>query len=329
MAEATNAAFAIVIPARDAASLLRRTLPALAPLAATHEVLVVDDGSRDDTAEVAVSLGARVLRLPSPGGPAAARNAGARAAAGSPEILVFLDADVLPHAETVTRLLAPFSDPGVAAAFGSYDDAPPERSWISLYKNLAHHFVHQRSGIEASTFWAGCGAIRRQVLLSVGGFDERYRHPSIEDVELGYRLRAARQGIRLVPDAQVTHLKRWTLATWVRSDLCHRAIPWARLLRAGRGLPRDLNFTVTDRLASALVALGVLGLAAAPLWLPGLGVAVVCGIAAATLDLPLLRLCARRGSRGFALVAAGLHLTHRALGLAGLAVGLALPPPRK
>jgi len=329
MPEATNAAFAIVIPARDAASFLRRTLPALAPLAATHEVLVVDDGSQDDTVEVAASLGARVLRLPSPGGPAAARNAGSRAASGSPEILVFLDADVLPRADTLPRLLAAFSDPGVAATFGSYDDSPPERAWISRYKNLAHHFVHQRSGPEASTFWAGCGAIRRDVLLSVGGFDERYRHPSIEDVELGYRLRGAGHRIRLVPDAQVAHLKRWSLGTWVHSDLCRRAIPWARLLGAGRGLPRDLNFTAADRVASGLVGLGLLGLAAAPWWPPACGVAAVAWVAAAALDLPFLGLCARRGSPGFVIAAAGLHLAHRALGLAGLVVGLTLPTPRK
>jgi hypothetical protein len=214
----------------------------------------------------------------------------------------------------------------VAATLGSYDDAPPERTWVSLYKNLAHHFVHQRSRAEASTFWAGCGAVRRDVFLSLGGFDEGYGHPSIEDVELGYRLRAAGHRIRLVHGAQVTHLKRWTLRTWVRSDLCHRAIPWARLLGAGHGLPKDLNFTASDRVASGLVALGLLGLAAAPWWLPGLGVAAISWVAAAALDLPLLGLCARQGSPGFVLVAAGLHLTHRALGLAGLVVGLALPP---
>src|SRR2546426_481548 len=153
----------------------------------------------------------------------------------------------------------------IVCAFGSYDAAPPARSWPSFYRNLAHHFVHQRSRREASTFWAGCGAVRRDAFLAAGGFDPAYRRPSVEDVELGYRLRAAGHRIRLVPEAQATHLKRWTLGGWLGSDLRDRAVPWARLVRAGRGLPADLNFTPGDRGASALVGLALL-LGAASAW---------------------------------------------------------------
>jgi hypothetical protein len=215
----------------------------------------------------------------------------------------------------------------VAATFGSYDDAPPGASWVSRYKNLGHHFVHQRSQQEASTFWAGCGAVRRDVFMAVGGFDERYRRPSIEDVELGYRLREAGHRIRLVHGAQVSHLKEWTFRSFLVSDLRDRAIPWARLVRAGRGLPRDLNFTTVDRLATLMV-----GAAAAALPLPLLdgrlaALAPLLLAAAAAVDLPFLRLAARRFSVGFAAAAAVLHLVHRAAAVAGFLVGYWTPGP--
>jgi len=209
-----------------------------------------------------------------------------------------------------------------------YDATPEARSWISLYKNLAHHFVHQRSSGDASSFWAGCGAIRTQCFRDLGGFDESYRRPSIEDVELGYRLRERGHRIRLLPDAQVTHLKEWSLTSWLRADLADRAVPWARLLRQGRSLPRDLNFTTANRAASLLVALGCASLTTA-LWRP-IALVPSAGVLALALalDADLLLLCARRGGILFAFAAAGFQLLHRLAGLLGLVIGLVIPKPR-
>jgi GT2 family glycosyltransferase len=317
----------VVVPVRDGREYLGRTLPPLlASLPAGSELIVVDDASRDGSADLARDLGARTIRLEGPRGPAAARNRGAAEARG--DLLVFLDADVRVHPDTLRRLLAPLAEGGTDAAFGSYDGEPPERSWVSLYKNLAHHFVHQRSRPEASTFWAGCGAVRRSVFESVGGFDEAYERPSIEDVELGYRLRAAGLRIRLVPEAQVTHLKRWTLASWLASDLRDRAIPWARLVRQGRGLPADLNFTLAGRAATALVGLALAALGLSLLVPRLLAVAAAALLLAIALDAPLLAFLARRVSLPFAAAAAGLHVLHRAVGLLGFAVGLATPARR-
>jgi GT2 family glycosyltransferase len=313
----------VIVPVRDGAAFLAESLPALtASLPPDAELIVCDDGSRDGSSDLAARLGARVIAWDVAAGPAAARNRGARAARG--DVLLFLDADVRARPDAVSRLRRALDDPAVAAAFGSYDDTPAARAWPSLYRNLAHHFVHQRSGSDASTFWAGCGVVRRDVFLAAGGFDTAYRRPSIEDVELGYRLRAAGHRIRLVREAQVTHLKRWTLAGWLVSDLRDRAVPWARLVRAGRGLPRDLNFTGRDRAASALVALALL-LGAASAWQAGLLVAALGAVAAsAVLDRELLSFMARRVSPGFAVAAAGMQVLHRGAGVVGLAGGLLL-----
>jgi len=312
----------VVVPVKDGAAYLERTLPALvAALPPGAELIVSDDGSRDASPDAARRHGARVVRSDATAGPAAARNRGAREASG--EVIAFLDADVRVHADTLERLLSPLSDPKLAAAFGSYDAAPEARSWVSLYKNLAHHFVHQRSAGEAQTFWAGCGAVRAEAFRSVGGFDERYARPSIEDVELGYRMRERGYRIELVPQAQVTHLKRWTLASFLLADLRDRAIPWARLLRSGRGLPAGLNFSARDRAATASVGLGLLAIAAWP-WLgaPAGLAGAACFAAALVFDLPFLAFAGRHVSPAFAMAAAALHLMHRAAGLVGLVIGM-------
>ena len=322
-----------IVPARDAASTLATILPALrAALPPGSELFVVDDGSADDTAAVAVADGARVLDALETRGPAAARNQGAREATGA--ILLFLDADCRPHDDAVTRLLDALEDPTVSAAFGSYDDRPETRTWISLYKNLAHHFVHQASAAEATTFWAGLGAIRRDTFRAVGGFDEAYVRSSIEDVELGYRLKAAGARIRLVKAAQVTHLKRWTLGSWLASDLRDRALPWARLLRTGRSLPRSLNFTLRDRTASGLVALAWLllagaGILGAPSRAAMLGAAALALALSLAFDLPFFRFAFRRVSLAFAIAAMGFQVLHRTAGLLGLALGFLGPHPKK
>jgi hypothetical protein len=320
----------VVVPVRDGGAYLARTLvPLLASLPPGASVLVCDDGSRDGSAELARSVGARVLRRETSEGPAAARNRGARE--GGADRIVFLDADCRVHPDTIARLMAALDDPAVAAAFGSYDDAPEARTTVSLYKNLAHHFVHQRSRAEAETFWAGCGIVRREAFEAVGGFDEAFARPSIEDVDLGYRLRSAGHRIRLVPEAQVTHLKEWRLGSWLLADFRDRALPWARLVRAGRALPRDLNFTGRDRVATGLVGLapilGVAALVATPR-APWLFAAAGALLASALLDLPFLRFAARRVSPAFALSAAALHLIHRAAGLVGFVVGWLLPARR-
>ena len=96
---------------------------------------------------------------------------------------------------------------------------------MSQYRNLLHHYVHQRGQIEASTFWGACGAIRRSVFEEVGGFDEERYPRCIEDIELGYRLRRAGHRIVLDKNLQGTHLKKWTLWSVIRTDVCCRAMP--------------------------------------------------------------------------------------------------------
>ena len=261
----------VVVPACNSRLHLPRCLEALARSEYVQfEVIVVDDCSTDDTAQVAVRYGARCFRTPQRMGPAGARNLGAQAAGG--EILLFVDADVAVTPETL-RLVAEdlVCDPELAAVFGSYDDKPAWTSFISQYKNLMHHYVHQTSSETASTFWAGCGAMRKKVFEEFRGFDaETYFTPSIEDIALGLKLTQSGRRIRLDKRIEVKHLKQWTVRNLLRADILYRAIPWTRLILNSRQIPRDLNLTYASRGSSLLAGLLALGCLLLPFSLGGL-----------------------------------------------------------
>lgn len=220
-----------------------------------HEVIVVDDGSTDDSAKQASALGFRVISTPSPrSGPAKARNIGARAASG--DILFFVDADVCVQPDSIARVQSAFeNDPELAALIGSYDDDPAHRDFLSQYKNLMHAFVHQSAREQASTFWSGCGAVRRTVFLEHAGFDESYGRPAIEDIELGFRMARANHKMILDKDLRVKHLKRWTFWKLVRTDVMDRGIPWTELILRDRSMPNDLNLQISQRVSVALAFL--------------------------------------------------------------------------
>ena len=248
----------VVIPFLDASAYLERCLQSLcASDDRGYELILVDDGSTDASPGIARRFCDRVLSTGTTRGPASARNRGVREAKGG--ILFFLDADVLCLPNTLTVIREAFAaDPGLAAVIGSYDDAPPEPDFFSRYKNLTHHYVHQSAAPEASTFWTGCGAVRREIFLELRGFDESFRTPSIEDIELGYRMRARGYRIALCKRLLVKHAKHWTMAGLLRSDICDRAIPWTVLQLTYGKILNDLNVSRTQRASSVLACLAAL-----------------------------------------------------------------------
>ena len=264
----------VIIPVHYGGDNFRRCLSSIAAaVPPANEIIVVADGDTDGSWHFAEEFGAQVLRVPVPQGPAHARNFGAQSAQG--DILFFIDADVVIPPDAISKVKSTFNNnPQLAALFGSYDDEPAEMNFLSQYKNLIHHYVHQMSREEASTFWAGCGAIRRQIFMEFGGFDESYRKPSIEDIELGYRLKRAGYHIRLSKRLQVKHLKRWGIISLTKSDFFDRALPWTDLILRDRQFVNDLNLRFSSRL-SVILTYGLLLALIGGLWWPGL-FAVAC-----------------------------------------------------
>lgn len=299
----------IIIPAYNAREHLDQCLDALLESSYTsYEIVVVDDASTDNTARIALDKGVTVLERSQQSGPAAARNDGALRAKG--DILFFVDADVLVTRETVALVAKRFIDnPELDALFGSYDINPPESNFFSQYKNLFHHYVHQQSREEAVTFWAGCGAIRKEVFQKATGFDqERYKRPSIEDIELGYRLTNMGHKILLDKTLQAKHLKKWTLHTLLRADVLDRAVPWTRLMLENNEVISDLNLQLRNKISAFLVGLLILMLVLAPLINEFLYGALVVVAFIVVLNLGLYRFMFQKRGLGFALLAFLMHL---------------------
>ena len=315
----------VVVPAHQASAVIE---PCLAGLLkggfARTEIVVVDDGSRDGTGERARAHGVTVIRNGTAQGPARARNRGAEAV--DSEVIAFVDADVIVHPGTRARIAAHFrSAPDLAAVFGSYDDSPAARSVVGRYRNLLHHFVHQHAAAEAGTFWTGLGAVRRDALLRLGGFDPAWQ--AIEDVEFGVRLRRAGGRIALDRALLGTHLKAWTLSSMLRTDLLGRAVPWSRLLSSGGEPMRDLNLSASHRVSALAVALFAASAAAGALDTRFLAGTVAAGAVFLLANRRFLGFLARRHGPLFALRAIPFHALHYAAAALGYAWVLVVERP--
>ena len=286
----------VIVPATDRPVTLDACLTALAQAGSADEIIVVTNAPR--------------------GGPSAARNRGVEDARG--EIVVFIDADVAVHPDALGRIRDAFAaDPSLTALFGSYDAAPAAAGTVSRFRNLLHHHIHQRAAGPASTFWSGLGAVRRAPFEGVGGFDPAMRY--VEDIDLGLRLADRGATIRLDPGIAGTHLKRWTLAGMVRTDLLHRGVPWVRLTLRRREASGALNLGPRHRL-SAVASLVLVGAVVARR--PGVGAAALAALLVANRDFYAL-LAQRLGPAG-AVAGVGLHVLHHLTAVASVPVGVIL-----
>ena len=311
----------VITPVHDGGDAFRACLEGLAACAPpAHELIVVVDGGSDGAVARSAAAGAKVIELAATVGPARARNIGAAAATG--DVLLFIDADVVVPPGLVGRVAAHLQGgAGLAGVIGSYDDAPADPGFLSQYRNLLHHYVHQTSHEEATTFWCGCGAIRRAVFLGEGGFNGGFSDPSIEDIEFGYRLRRAGHRVRLAKDLQVTHLKRWTPLSLLRTDVFARAVPWTRLIISSRVLPNDLNVRTSSRASVALVFMLAAALVAVPWVWWGVAAAMLASLGLLVLNAGFYRFLWRVRGPFFMLAAVPWHWLYYACAGIGFVIG--------
>ena len=291
---------AVVVPATDDPPTLERCLAA------------IETGNRPPDELM-------VQQEPVGSGPAAARNLGSGET--SADVLVFVDSDVEVDAEALARIERHVrEDPARTAVCGADDVDPADPALASRYRNLLHHHVHAGAAGEAETFWAGLGAVRRDAFEAVGGFDTgRFPRASVEDIELGMRLRRGGSRILLDPRIRGRHLKRWTVASMVRTDFARRGVPWARLLLRVGSDSTALNLGRRRRLsAMTSVALVAAVLARRP------RPAAAALLANLALDRDLYSLLARRGGPRLLVAGIGLHQLHQLTAAASVPVAIAL-----
>ena len=313
----------VIVPFHRGVAALDRVLSAIVASNVSAEIIVVANGHVEDLTALSRMPRVQVLSLASACGPAVARNRGAAIAAGM--VLVFVDADVIPHLTAIPAMLDLFArDPGIAGVFGAYDHQPGEKGFFSQYRNLAHAFVHEQANSEATTFWAGLGALRASAFRAVGGFDERFGRPSIEDIELGYRLHKAGYRLRLDATIRGTHLKCWTLPSCIVIDVRDRGVPWTQALLKFGTATNDLNISWAGR-ASVVLAYLTVSAAAIGLVRPAAFVVSLVALAGfAAVEWPLLRFFVRARGGGFALGVLGGQILHHLCNGVSVVVGTTL-----
>jgi len=211
----------VIIPARDSARTIQACLEALLLqqgyiFGQDYEVILVDDGSQDNTAQIAEQLGVRVICQPN-AGPATARNTGVEHARG--ELIFFTDSDCIPNSDWLSRMAAPFADPTVVGVKGTY--LCEEKNAVARF--VQQEFEYKYRSLEKLTridfIDTYSAAYRKSIFIENGGFDARFPVPSVEDQEFSFRL--SRKGYHLVfqPSAHVYHrhdlnLKQYIQRKW-------------------------------------------------------------------------------------------------------------------
>ena len=178
----------VIVPAYNAQGTLGQTLKALIEqdYSGSFEIIVVDDGSSDQTAQIIRSYPKIRYVHQTNAGPAAARNHGAKEARG--QILAFTDSDCIPHKDWLSNLMLGFVEKNVAVVMGSYGIA--NRSSLlarCVYKEII--FRHKKLLPDfPKVFGSYNFCVKKDIFDQVGGFNTSYRQASGEDNDLSYKI---------------------------------------------------------------------------------------------------------------------------------------------
>ncbi|WP_433601228.1 mycofactocin biosynthesis glycosyltransferase MftF [Nocardia sp. CA-135953] len=253
----------VIVPLHNNADGLARLLAALRG----HNVIVVDDGS-DQPVEIPRNRGTHcrvtVLRHDRRHGPAAARNAGLRAA--TTDFVAFLDSDVVPRSGWLEVMLGHFSDPEVALVAPRIVALDPESNALARYEHTRSSLDlgRRESAVQSrglvSYVPSAAMLVRRRALLAQDGFDETMQ--VAEDVDLCWRLEQAGWRLRYEPAAHVAHDHRISFRAWFGRKLFY-GTGAAQLgeRHAGMVTPLSVPFwtVVATMLFATLTKWGLLG----------------------------------------------------------------------
>jgi len=252
----------VVVPAYNASYIIGKCLAALRRQTYPHdlfEIIVVDDGSSDDTAKIASSMGIKVLVQPNQG-PAVARNLGAEEARG--ELVLFTDSDCEPQGDWIACMVEPFTDPEIVGTKGFYKTRQKEiiARFAQIEYDVKCDMLKKNRYIDFVDTYSA--AYRRDVFLEVGGFDAIYTTASGEDSELSYKLSLIGYKMVPVPNAFVFHQHPNTLFKYLKKKYRNaywRIVTWSKYpqkIAKDSHTPNSYKFQV---LISPLILLALIG----------------------------------------------------------------------
>ncbi|MFO8058746.1 MAG: glycosyltransferase [bacterium] len=284
------------------------------------ELIVVDDGSGDKSADAVEAVVDRLVKLEENQGAAAARNRGALEA--SADLLVFVDADVLLDSRALYNIRMAFSeDPSLDAAVGRYTEIPAVPGFLNAYHNAFTRYHHDLSPPEIDWFWGALGAIKKSAFQKAGGFDERYQGASAEDMELGKALYHFGCRIAYLPEVEGEHAHAFSLKSMLANDY-KKAVLGTKLRLAGRLPSLAPGFAGKRNIATSLLASVLAVLLATGFFYPlaiVLALLVICALA--LINAPYYSCLLRTLGRGDLLLSIPLHWLQFIVILAGGVMG--------
>lgn len=308
----------IIIPAHNAARFIEPCLRAALAVATPRgwEVIVVNDGSTDETVALVEPFGVKILHHEESRGAAATRNHGARIARG--EILVFLDSDVVVPAATLPKMVDRLLESPDIHATGAH--ASPRNltpSWSAHFVALrhSHAFYCQPMSdiVGVSCFQSECGAVRREVFASIGGFPEKYSHAGMEDYEFGHQMERLNYVSVLLADAAYDHHYR---PLWQRChEVTRRTARWLPLVFRRRKMEsKGMGASSRDSFSFLLSPLMLVGILVGFLHPSGWYLAGAAAVTQIIWEWPFLRFARREHGMKMALYAwPALQVFHGAI----------------
>lgn len=320
----------VVIPAWNAAASIGGAVKAALDQRGVEgaiEVIVVDDGSTDGTAEAAERAGARVVRREN-GGPAAARNRGWREAKG--DLIFFTDADCVPRPDWVARLLPAVREESVGAAGGSYAAVNPD-PFLAACVQEEIVLRHLRLPREVRFLGSFNLAVPRRVLEETGGFDEKYRRASGEDNDLSYRIRKGGYRLLFEREALVAHRHPERIGRYLKEQARHGYWRMKLYREHPERMGGDDYSGAADFVEPPAAALFLLLLPLSPLPLVGSALVALFLLLFAAALAPTVVLVRRRGGRfaGFLPIKMARAFARGAGMAAGIVRFWLFPPPRR
>ncbi|MCM8790574.1 MAG: glycosyltransferase family 2 protein [Candidatus Omnitrophica bacterium] len=197
--------YSIVIPTYNSAKTLAGLLDSIQKQRfANFEVIVVDDNSSDGTLGIASRYDCKVFSLKKNRGAAYARNYGAQKASGN--ILIFFDSDVILYEDVLKRIHERLSKDKMPVLIGMYSGEPANKGFIPEFKALQEEVWYSRiPSNKATPFTPYVGIIRKDLFLSLGGFDVKYKDADVEDYEFTIKLMKKVPNIYLDREIKVKH----------------------------------------------------------------------------------------------------------------------------